>query len=359
MLEGSVRKAGDRVRISVQLVDARNGYHLWSEKFDRQINDIFAIQDEIAHRVITALGLSLTRGDERHLLKRSTTNVEAYEFYLRGRKLFQKWTHQNIEFAREMFERATQIDPDFAGAWAGLATAHVHLFGSDREAHLEKAREASARALQLDPQLAEAHVAAGQGFSMEQRYADAAGEFERAIELDPTLFDGYYYYARSCFKSGDFERSLRLFQQANRARPEDYQSVYLEALVLTELGRRDEARRLQERALELVTRYLDLNPDDARAYNFASGALARLGENERARQWAERAMSLAPDDDAILYNSSCALAILGEEERALAALKRAIDAGLAGGDWVLRDPDWKQFRDHPRFRALIERLKNL
>jgi tetratricopeptide (TPR) repeat protein len=293
------------------------------------------------------------------LLKRSTTNVEAYEFYLRGRKLFQKWTHQNIEFAREMFERATQIDPDFAGAWAGLATAHVHLFGSDREAHLEKAREASARALQLDPQLAEAHVAAGQGFSMEQRYADAAGEFERAIELDPTLFDGYYYYARSCFKSGDFERSLRLFQQANRARPEDYQSVYLEALVLTELGRRDEARRLQERALELVTRYLDLNPDDARAYNLASGALARLGENERARQWAERAMSLAPDDDAILYNSSCALAILGEEERALAALKRAIDAGLAGGDWVLRDPDWKQFRDHPRFRALIERLKNL
>jgi adenylate cyclase len=355
-LEGSIRKAGNRLRITVQLIDARNGYHVWSERFDREIDDIFAIQDEIARSVVRALGLSLTQREERELVKQSTTNVEAYEFYLRGRKLFQKWTRQSIGLAREMFQRATEIDPNFAGAWAGLATAHVHLLGCDSEPHLAKAREASAHALELDPRLAEAHVAAGQGFSMEQRYAEAATEFQRAIELDPTLFDAHYYYARACFKSGDLEKSLRLFEQAQCLRPEDHESAYLIGLVLTQLGRRDEARRAQERALECVTKYVDLNPNEARPYVLGAGALARLGESERAKQWTERAMSLAPDDDAILYNAGCALALLGEEEQALDALERAIDAGLAGGDWVPRDPDWERLRDHPRFQALVKRL---
>jgi adenylate cyclase len=356
LLEGSIRKAGNRVRITVQLIDARNGYHLWSERFDREIDDIFAIQDEIARSVVDALGLSLTQREAHDLVKQSTTSVEAYEFYLRGRKLFQKWTRQNIELARKMFERATEIDPHFADAWAGLATAHVHLFGSDSEPHLEKAREASACALKVDPQSAEAHVAAGQGFSMEQRYADAATEFERAIELDPTHFDAHYYYARACFKNGDLAKSLRFFEQAERIRPEDYESAFLIALALTKLGRHDEARRVYERALERTTKYLDLNPDDARAYDLGAGALARLGERERAMQWIERAMSLAPDDDGIWYNAGCALAVLGEEERALDALERAIDVGLAGGDWVPQDPDWERLRDHPRFQALVKRL---
>jgi adenylate cyclase len=356
LLEGSVRKAGRQLRISVQLIDARNGYHLWSERFDREIADVFAIQDEIASSVAGALGLSLGQREGRHLIKQSTTKVEAYEFYLRGRKLFQKWTRQNIDLGREMFERAVAIDPDFAAAWAGLANAHVHLFGCDNEPHLDKAREASARALRLDPQSAEAHVAAGQGLAMEQRYADAATEFERAIALDPTFFDAHYYYARSCFKSGDLEKSLRLFQQAQSVRPDDYQAVYLEALLLTKLGQHDEARRAYQRALESSNQYLDLYPDDARTYVLGAGALARLGETERATEWADRAMSLASDDDAILYNAGCAFAVVGEEERALDALERAIGAGLAGGDWIPQDPDWERLRNHPRFQALVQRL---
>jgi adenylate cyclase len=356
LLEGSVRKAGRRLRISVQLIDARNGYHLWSERFDREIADVFAIQDEIASSVVSALGLSLTQREERHLIKQSTTKVEAYEFYLRGRKLFHKWTRQNIDLGREMFERAVAIDPNFAAAWAGLATAHVHLFGCDSQPHLDKAREASARALKLDPQSAEAHVAAAQGLSMQQRYADAAAEFERAIELDPTLFDAHYYFARSCFKSGDLKKSLRLFQQAQSVRPDDYQTIYLEALVLTQLGRGDEARKAYQRALEFTTKYLDLQPDDARSYVLGAGALAKLRETERAKEWADRAISLAPDDDAILYNAGCAFAVVGDKERALDALERAIGAGLEGGDWIPQDPDWEWLRDHPRFQALVRRL---
>jgi adenylate cyclase len=356
LLDGSIRKAGKRVRITVQLIDSRQGYHVWSERFDREIDDIFAVQDEIAQSVIQALGLSPTQREARSLRRRSTTNVEAYEFYLRGRKLFQKWTRQNIALAREMFERATEIDPGFAGAWAGLATAHVHLHGCDNEPHLEKARQASARALQLDPSSAEAHVAAGQGFSMEQRYSEAAIEFERAIELDPTLFDARYYYGRACFKSGELEKSLHLFEQAQSLRPEDYESVYLIGLVLTQLGRPNQARDAQKDALERVTKYIDLNPDEARPYVLAGGALARLGQRERAKECIDRAQSLAPDDDAILYNAGCALAILGEHEDALDALEKAIDAGLAGGDWVPQDPDWDSLREQSRFKELVARL---
>jgi adenylate cyclase len=357
LLEGSIRKAQNRVRIIVQLIDARHGDHLWSERFDRELEDIFAIQDEIAHSVITGLGLSLTSREERRLLTSSTENVQAYEFYLRGRKLFQKWTRQNIELARQMFEQAIKLDADFANAWAGLATAHVYLFSwRGCEPDLHKARDASIRALALDPELAEAHVAAGQGLSMEQRYSEAAAEFERAIELDPALFDAYYYYARSCFKAGDLEKALQLFQRAQSARPEDYQSCALMSLVLRQLGRRDEARDADQIALTSVTRHLDLNPDDARAYSLGAGVLGRLGDVERAKQWSEQALSLASDDDAVIYNAACALAVLGEIDRALDALELAIDAGLTGGDWVPRDPDWERLRNHPRFQALMKRI---
>ena len=358
LLEGSIRKAGDRVRTTVQLIDARNGYQLWSERFDREIEDIFAIQDEIARSVIDALGLSLTQREERRLLKASTKNVEAYEFYLRARKLFQRWTRQNIELAQQMFERAIELDPHFAAAWAGLATAHVHLFSwGGRDPDLQKAQNASAHALELDPELADAHVAAGQSFSMEQQHSEAAAEFERAIELDPTLFDAYYYYARSCFKAGDLKKALKLFEKAQSVRPEDYQSAALIAAVLRQLGRSDDAQRAEQLAIESINRHLELHAEEARALSLGAIILARLGEVERAKQWNERAMLLAPDDDAILYNASCVFAVLGEEDRALAGLQRAIEAGLAGGDWVSHDPDWERLRDHSRFQALVQRLR--
>ena len=355
LLEGSVRKAGQRLRITVQLIDSRNGYQLWSERFDREVADIFAIQDEIASSVVTALGLSVDQREKRHLVKTSTADVEAYEFYLRGRKLFQKWTRENISLAQEMFERAVALDQNFAAAWAGLATAHVHLHGCDTEPHLEKAREASARALKLDPQSAEAHVAAAQGLSMEQRYDDAAAEFEQAIDLDPTLFDAHYYYARSCFKGGDLEKSLRLFRQAQSVRPDDYQAVYLEALVLMQLRGWNEAREAYQRGLESSRKHLALNPHDARAYVLGAGAFARLGETQRAKEWAERAMLLDPDNLNMKYNFACMLVTaLHDYEGALDLLDPLFDRMRADVmHWVKTDPDLDPVRDHPRFKAML------
>jgi TolB-like protein/Flp pilus assembly protein TadD len=356
-LEGSIRKAGNRLRIMVQLVETQNGYHLWSERFDREIEDIFAIQDEIARSVLDALGLSLTQREERRFLKLSTTNVQAYEFYLRGRKLFQTWTRQNMEFARQMFARAVAIDSEFALAWAGLAKTYVDLYRWGRNSRdLQEAQRTSAHALKLDPNLAEAHVAIGQALAIQRRFEDAAAEFEKAIELDPTSFDAYYFYARSSFEAGDLEKAVQLFEKAHRSRPEDYQATALRALTLHELHRADEAREADEYAVSLVNKYLELNPNEARAYSLGANSLARLGEREHSRQWSEQSIALAPNDPVILYNAACNLAQLGEHDRALDGLERSIEAGVAVGDWIKHDPDFENLRDHPRFQAIVKRI---
>ena len=357
LLDGSIRKAGKRVRINVQLIDASNGYQLWSERFDREIEDIFAIQDEIARSVLESLGLALTEREEFRFLKPSTANIEAYEFYLRGRKLYHKWTRQSVEFARQMFERAVRIDPGFAAAWAGLANAYVDLFRWSREAQdLEEARRASEHALKLDPNSAEAHVSAGQALAIQRRFSDAAVEFERAIKEDPTLFEAYYLYGRVLFERGDIEKSATLFQKAQAVRPDDYQSRALLAQTLTELGRQNEARHANELAVASIEKHLELNPDEARAYSLGGSVLIRLGETERSKQWTEQAMTLAPNDPLILYNAACNWALLGEHERALDGLERALEAGVAVGDWIRHDPDFESLHNHPRFQAIVKRI---
>jgi adenylate cyclase len=354
VLEGSVRKAGLRLRITAQLIDARNGYHMWSERFDRELEDVFTIQEEIARRILDALGFSRTA---REVLKGPTTSVGAYDFYLRGRKLFQKWTKQNVQFAARMFARAIEIDSSFAAAWAGLATAEIHLFRWGREPELlERASSSCVRALQLDPSLAEAHVAAGQVRSMERRYEEAEREFEQAIELDPSMFDAHYYYARSAFEAGQFEKSVRLYEAAHDLRPEDYQSLTLMSSPLRKLGRVDEAGRADARAIECIEKSLEIDPTDARAYNLGAVVLANLGEGERARQWTRQAAALAPDDPVVLYNNACTLAVLGLDDEALDALELAIAARVSHWDWITKDPDWERLREHPRFRELLARI---
>jgi adenylate cyclase len=357
LLDGSIRKAGKRVRVSVQLVDANNGYQLWSERFDREIEDIFAIQDEIARSVLESLGLALTEREEFRFLKPSTANIEAYEFYLRGRKLYHKWTRQSVKFARQMFERAVKVDPDFAAAWAGLANAYVDLFRWSRKPRdLEEAKRASENALKLNPNSAEAHVSAGQALAIQRRFPEAANAFERAIKEDPTVYEAYYLYGRAMVESGDLEKALELFEKAQQIRPDDYEAHTLRAQALTELGREDEARHANQVAVECIEKHLELNPDEARAYSLGASILIRLGQNERSKQWTQQAMTLAPADPLVLYNAACNWALLGETDHALDGLERAIEAGVAVGDWIKHDPDFASLRGHPRFQAIVKRI---
>ena len=360
LLDGSIRKSGKRVRISVQLVDASNGYQLWSERFDREIEDIFAIQDEIARSVLESLGLALSEREEFRFLKPSTNNIEAYEAYLRGRKLYHKWTRQSVEFARQMFERALKIDPDFAAAWAGLANVHVDLFRWGRQARdLEEAQRASERALKLNPNSAEAHVSVGQALAIQRRFSEAAIAFDRAIKEDPTLFEAYYLYGRLLFESGEVEKAVKMFEKAQAARPDDFESRVLWGQALTELGCRDEARRANEVAVESIEKHLELNPDEARAYSLGASVLVRLGQTDRSKQWTQQAIKLAPNDPLVLYNAACNFALLGETSNALDGLERAIEAGVAVGDWIKHDPDFESLRSHPRFQAIVMRITPL
>ncbi|MFN8180037.1 MAG: protein kinase [bacterium] len=359
ILEGSVRKAGERLRITVQLVSASDGYHLWSERYDRQLADIFAIQEEIADRVTQALKGTLSPRDRRAIRQVATADVRAYDYYLRGRKYFNQYARHSIEFALQMFRRAIEIDPSYALAHAGVADccAFIYLNVDRRETHRQCADEASLRALTLDPDLAEAHAARGVALSLGSRPERAGDEFEAAVRINPRLFEAVYFYARHCFACGDHEKAIRLYRRASDLRPEDYQALLLVGQIYEGLGRETEARDVRTRGVQRAEEALDLNPDDVRALYMGANGLAALGERDRGLQWARRARELAPDDTMTLYNLACIFSLAGEPEEALDSLESAIKLGFAHRSWVEQDGNLDPIRSESRFRALMERWR--
>lgn len=359
LLEGSVRKMDDRLRVTVQLVEVATGYHRWSERFDRTLDDVFAIQDEIAESVAASLRGGVLSRREKQGIVRPQTAVEAYEYYLRGLQHLPRMTKPDLERAAELFARAIALDANYGPAVAGLANVHATLyewFGARDEDRIE-AERCSQRALDLAPDLAEAHVARGYALSQSRRYDDAAREFERAAEINPHLFDAHYYYARTAFAHGDIARSAELFRKAGEVRREDYLSPMLEAQSLNMLERHDEAHTVALEGIRRAERILALNPRDGRALSLGSGALWRVGQKARAVEWSERAIELYPDDVSALLNGACLRARLGEKDAALDLLERVFARGWGKRDWIEHDPDYDSLRDSPRFQTLFARLR--
>ncbi len=354
-LEGSVRKMGNRLRITAQLVNVADGYHLWSERYDREMEDVFAIQDDISQAIVKALRVILSEDEKKAIGKSRTDNVKAYEFYLRGRQFLED-RRKSLEFARQMFKRATEEDPEYALAYAGIANCCSLLYENHdaRESNLRQAEAASARALELEPDLADAHLARAMALWLNKRsFAEAEAEFERAMRLDPKLFEAPYFYGRACHSHGKFAEAVRLFERAALIRPEDYLTPNFLALSYRSLGRDDESRIAAQHGLKLAEEHLELNPDDARAYNLAGSILAQFGERERALEYARRAAQIDPDDTIMLYNAACTYALLGEHEDALVALEKALDKGYGHREWIEHDPDFASLRDTPRFKAIL------
>src|SRR5262249_35682611 len=206
VLEGSVRKAGNRLRISAQLVNVADGYHLWSETYNRELQDVFAIQDEIAQSIAKALQVILSEKEKRAIERTPTTDVQAYEFYLRGRQFVHQFRRKAFEFALQMFARAIEIDPGYALAFPGIADCHslLYMYFDSSTANLEKADAASRKALELAPDLAEAHVARCLAVSLKKDYDEAEREFQMAVRLDSTLFEAHYFHARTCHAQGKY-----------------------------------------------------------------------------------------------------------------------------------------------------------
>jgi TolB-like protein/Flp pilus assembly protein TadD len=359
LLEGSVRKAGTRLRVTVQLIEVATGYHRWSQRFDRTLEDVFAIEDEIADSVVASLRGSVLSQREKQALLRPQTGAEAYEYYLRGRQHLPRLTPPDLETSAAMFARAIELDAGYAPAVAGLATVHATLyewFGARAE-DLEQAERHSRRALELAPGLAEARVARGCALALSRRYDEAAREFEHAIRLNNNLFDAYYYYARTSFASGDIARSAELFRRAADVRQEDFQSPMLLSQSLRMLGRQQEADEAGREGIRRAERMLVLNPTDARALSLGAGALFDAGQEARAMEWSRRSLDLYPDDPGALINAACLHAKAGQKDQALDLLERMFARGWGKRDWVEHDPDYDTLRDDPRFKRMFSRLK--
>ena len=358
VLEGSLRRAGNRLRITAQLVETRTGHSVWAKRYDRQLEDVFAIQDEIAQNIAQALEVMLSEKEKQVIEKLPTANVEAYDYYLRGRQFFHQLRRKSLEFARQMFGRAIEIDPQYARAYAGLADtcSCLYIFWDISEANVKQADAASRKALELDPELAESHVARGLAVSINKRFEEARKEFETAIRLDPKLFEAYYLYARACFAEGKFVQAAQLYEQACRVRPEDYQAPNLLGLTYHGLGRKAEAEAAFRSCVKAVEKHLELHPEDERALYLGSQALCWLREGKRGREWAERALAIDPNEPAVLYNVACSYALLGEAEMALDHLEQAIHAGFGYREWFEKDSYFDSLRDHQRFQALLQAM---
>ena len=358
VLEGSVRKMGTKIRVSAQLINVANGLQLWSERYDREMEDVFAIQDEIAQNIVKALRVVVSEDEKRAIEKAATDNVEAYDYYLRGRKYFHQHRRTSLEFARQMFTRAIEVDPGYARAYAGVADccSILYMYFDARASNLKQADKASLKALELDPDLAEAHSARGLAFSLSKEYDKAAEEFEKAMKLDPKLYEAPYFYGRACIAQGKSTEAVPLFELACKLRPEDYQAPSFLAQAFAGQGRIAEANKASQRAVKSIEGWLDTNPDDARALNLGAGIWSNLGQTDKALEWANRSLEIDREDPQLLYNVACVYAIEGMKEEALQCLERAIDKGYGHLEWMEHDSDLNSLRNDKRFKALLERV---
>jgi adenylate cyclase len=316
VVEGSVRKSGARVRVTGQLIDGRDGCHVWAERFDRDLTDIFAIQDEITQAIVEQLKVKLLPQEKKSIGQAPTDNIEAYTYYLRGREFLQRHSKSYYQLARRMFAKATELDPRYARAYAGIADCDSFLF---LHYHVDVGTDSilatSAKALALENDLAEAHASRGLALSVAQRYDGAMVEFDQAIRLDPNSFEAHYLAARANFVQGKIERATGLFERAAEIRPNDYQSVCLLIQTYRSLGREADSKAAAWKGIERAERELTLHPEDPRPAYLGAAALVELGESERARDWLSRALAIDPDDPMTQYNVACGYTTLGDIDR--------------------------------------------
>jgi len=354
VLEGSVRKAGTRVRVTGQLIDGADGGHVWADRYDRDLTDIFAIQDEITHAIVEQLKVKLLPQEQRSIGQAPTDSVEAYTYYLRGRQFLHRHSKSHYQLAKRMFGKAVELDPAYARAYAGIADCDSFLF---LHYHVDVSIEAilatSAQALALDENLAEAHASRGLALSLVQRNAEAMAEFERAIVLDPNSFEAHYFYGRACFAQDRPAEAATQFERAATLKPENYEALAMLVMIYRTLGRPSDAVAMARKVVEFAEQELNRHPENPRPAYLGAVALIELGERDRARDWVGRALATDPDDILTQYNVACAYAKLGETDAAFDLLERLLPhANHETKSWVRHDPDFHPLRTQPRYREI-------
>lgn len=356
LVEGSVRKSGSKVRITAQLIEGASDRHLWAERFDRDLTDIFAVQDEITKTIVKQLRVKLLPEERASIEDAPTQNVEAYTTFLQGKQIFRIGTRLSLIKARQMYARALELDPTYAQAYIGLANCASYLksfHGADIT--IEEILATIDKALALNPRLAEAHAARGIAYAVDDRRKETIAAFEKALELDPNNWEALYYFGRFYFGIGDFQASRNLFSRAMELQPEDFESVAFLSQALQALGRTAESVKYTHICLRRAEQALRQNPENSRSAQLIANSYALLGEPDRAKEWIKRSFEIDPNDNHVRYNAACVYSLIGELDNAFDLLdvwvhQAARDSRL----WFISDPDFEALKPHPRYPGLLK-----
>ncbi len=352
ILEGSVRKAGGRVRITARLNDGASGEHVWAERYDRDISDIFALQDEISETIVKVLKLKLLPEEKEAIERRSTTNPEAYKLYLMARHFSVMGALRHHRVIVRMCRRALEIDADYARAWALLAIGlSIQRFGGES---VEGGMDAAERALALDPSLPDAHAAKGRVLTGLGRYDEAVCELDIALGLDPESYEANAAAARCAVATHRHDDAIEYLEKAAQVYPTDFWALGMAIQAYEAVGDEAGAKSAARRALDRIEKIIATEPDHGTATSFGVTALVTLGETDRAMEWAERALLLDPDNFNLHYNLACSMVKARRTDRALELLSGALERAHPDGlRWLKVDTDLDPIRDDSRFKAML------
>ena len=354
VLTGTLRRAGNRLRITTQLVDTQTEFPLWSERYDREMKDVFEVQDEIARKIAEALRVTLSQQELEDLATKPTENLQAYDLYLRGKRYARRQTRQDLEFALQMFENAVAMDPSFALAYAACANACAMFYCNySRDAiWVERARNASGKAVALRWDLPEVMVSQAWVLYATELHDEAVRMVEKAIERKRDCEGAYYLLCRALFSAGRYQEVMTVMETALEVSGEDY-NVYVPIVnSLGALGKKDAHRNLLLRRIAALENHLKQVPEDARARVLMATDYAEFDRVEDAIRELNMAITLRANEASILYNAACTYAILKRKREALETIKKAWEAGFKDSVWARRDPDLALLHDDPEFLRL-------
>jgi adenylate cyclase len=356
VLVGSVRKAGTRVRITAQLVSAANDAQVWGERYDRDLNDIFAMQDEISKAIVAALKLTLLPAEKQALEQRSTTNTEAYKLYLMARQFWLLDNESYNEIVVRICTRVVEMDPNYAHAWATMALAQWNMFwqGDNGDA----GQHAAAMALRLDPNLADSHAATGAALRSKGHFKEGLSACEHALRLDPESYVGHRIAGLCCLGLRRYDDAIKHFELAASAMQSEFTAASFISQCYKAKGDTERTRRAARMTLDRIEKIVAVEPGHSRAIGIGVCMLADLNEKERAKEWAIRARLVDPENINLHYNLACAMVSLGEFEmtmETLAEVASKVSPGMLS--WMEADTDFDPIREEPRFKAIIEQVK--
>jgi non-specific serine/threonine protein kinase len=354
VLTGSLRRAGARLRINAQLVDTHTDFPLWSERYDREMKDVFEVQDEIARKIAQALRITLSPQEQAEISAKPTEDLQAYDLYLRGKSYARRLTRQDLEFALQMFENAVAQDPNFALGYASIANvcAQNYYHYLRETSWIGRAMAASQRAVALQPEQPEVLVAQAWILYASQQYDDAVRCAQQAIERKRDCEGAYYLLGRALFASGRYQELANIAEEAIEASGSDY-NVYVPITnALGALGKEEAVRNMRLRRIQGMEEHLKRVPEDARARTILASDYGTMGRIDDATREVNLAVALRPTEATVLYNVACVLCMLNKKPEALNALSKAWNAGFKDADWARRDPDLALLHGDPEFDRL-------